>query len=584
MICTIGPAVESPEMLEALIDAGMNVARLNFSHGSYEEQGKRIELLQDLRAKKGKPLAIMLDTKGPEIRVGELEKGILEMKEGAFFTLKAKASGSNEIPINPPIVLEILEKGDQVLFDDGYIETEVVKASKEAVEVKVLNTGLLKSKKGVNIPSRHLNIPFLTKKDIEDIEFGCKKGIDAIAASFVCKAADILEMRRLCEQFGEPHIPIISKIESQLGVKNFDEILSVSDGIMVARGDLGVEMPPSQVPKLQKRMIRKCLKHAKPVVIATQMLESMIKNPRPTRAEVSDVANAIYDGASCVMLSGESAAGDYPIEAAKMMKLIAHETEADIDYEEIFYQKMRKGTRSIAASTANAIVETAYSTGAKGLVTYAVQGSTVRHLAKCLPKMPILAMTPDKKTYNRLVFNWNTIPLMGPKCSSPGELFEAVCEIALKRKLLSFGDLTVIASGFPFGRPGATNTMLIHYVGDVILRGDKGQGKNISAPAEPIFVPTDKACLKGKILVIRRCDNSYERLIKESQGVLLDEDDEDVASRKAALAAAEKWQKPLIIGAEGAMKLIESKEIITLEPRSALVYRGDMFARISSSK
>lgn len=580
MICTIGPASESRENLEALIDAGMNVARLNFSHGSYDEHGARIKLLQQIREEKGKPVAIMLDTKGPEIRVGELKGDVLEMKEGSLFDLVEKSSKESEIPINPPIVLEILKENDRVLFDDGYIETVVTQASKTCVTVKVLNSGTLKSKKGVNIPSRQLNIPFLTKKDIEDIEFGCRMGVDAIAASFVCKAIDIIEMKRLCERMGEPDMPIISKIESDLGVRNFDAILAASDGIMVARGDLGVEMPPSQVPKLQKRMIRKCLKNAKPVVIATQMLESMIQNPRPTRAEVSDVANAIYDGASCVMLSGESAAGKYPIEAAKMMKLIARETESDIDYEELFYQKMQKGPRSIAASTAAAIVKTAYSIGAKGLFTYAASGSSVRLLARCLPRMPILALTADKKVYYRMAFNWNTIPLMGPKCTSPGQLFENICNLALQRKVLHFGDLTVMASGYPFGRIGATNTMMIHYVGDVILRGEKGLGKNISAPVEPIFIPTGKISSKGKIIVINRCDSSYDELLKQAEGVILDESEEDKESLRYALDCAKKWHLSLVTGAEGAMKVLEPKQIVTLEPKNALIYQGDVFEKL----
>lgn len=331
IICTIGPAVNSLEKIRQLIDAGMNVARLNFSHGTHEEHRKVIENLKKAREEKKVPLAIMLDTKGPEIRVGKLQNDVIELKpKQKILVVKETVEGNNQrFSITPAIALNFLEPGHQMLFDDGYIISKVIECKKEGVWIEIQNAGLLKSHKGVNLPGANVDLPAMTQQDVADIIFGCQNDIDLIAASFIRSAEHVIEIKKLLAQQKKAEILVIAKIENRLGVENFDNIIQVADGIMVARGDLGVELPLREVPVLQKMMIRKCLRAAKPVVTATQMLESMIKNPRPTRAEVSDVANAIYDSTSAVMLSGETAVGQYPIETVSMMRSIIEETEKD---------------------------------------------------------------------------------------------------------------------------------------------------------------------------------------------------------------------------------------------------------------
>lgn len=576
MICTLGPASANEAVINQLIDVGMNVARLNFSHNTHAGHKKTIELLKKIRAERGCSLAIMLDTKGPEVRVGDLANEPRKMEAKSTFELVERAVSEREIPITPPSVLDDLKVGDTVLFDDGYIESKVIAVSPGRVAIQVINSGELKSHKGVNLPQTTLSIPFMTKQDVVDLEFGCHMGVDCIAASFVCTAADVMEMKRVCAQFGEEEMMIIAKIESKRGVKNFDEILKVSDGIMVARGDLGVEVPAWHVPRLQKAMIRKCRKQAKPVIIATQMLESMIKNPRPTRAEVSDVANGIYDGASAVMLSGESAAGDYPVEAAKTMKTIAHETECAIDYEGIFYDKLQKGERSIGAATAVACVKTAYSISAKAIFAYATSGATVRYLAKLMPRMPVLALAPTEKMYHRLSLHWNTVPFLSGPCASPSDLFERLARLGQKSHYLKLGDPIVVAAGFPFGVARWTNMMMVHHIGDVVLSGIKGYGKSVCAPVEHVFIPTGKLDAKGKILALTKCDSSYDALLQLCKGIVLENQEDDLESQSYALEAARKWSLPLIIGADGAFKLLHDRQIITLDPNRALVFNGDV--------
>jgi len=577
MICTLGPASANEKTIHELIDVGMNVARLNFSHNDHAGHAQTIALLKRVRAERGSPLAIMLDTKGPEVRVGILESEMSIVAKERY-RLVEMVRGGNEIPVTPASVLGDLKIGDIVLFDDGYIESKVVEVSSECVLIEALNSAPLKSNKGINLPHTELQIPFMTKRDILDIEFGCHQGVDCIAASFVCTAADVLEMRRVCAGFGDEEMMIISKIESRRGVQNFDEILTVSDGIMVARGDLGVEVPAWHVPRLQKMMIRKCRRQAKPVIIATQMLESMINNPRPTRAEVSDVANAIYDGASCVMLSGESAAGAYPVAAARTMKTIAHETESAIDYESIFYDKLQKGERSIPAAAAAASVKTAYSIGAKALFAYTASGTTVRYLAKLMPRMPVLALAPNKKMFHRLALSWNTVPFLTEGCSSPSDLFEQLAGLGQKSGYLHLGDPIVLTAGFPFGVARSTNMMMIHHIGDVVLSGKKGHGARVCAPVEHVFIPTDQLDAKGKVLVLEKCDSSYDALLQKCAGVILESHDDDHESEAYALEAARKWSLSMIVRADGAFKLLKARQIVTLDPSRALVFDGDVNA------
>ena len=577
MICTIGPATMDDKQMQKLLDAGMNVARINFSHGKKEAHGKIIKKLINLRKKNKKSLSILLDTKGPEIRVGILKKEPLDLKVKKQFELVAQADYKkpDQIPITQPIIFQDIKKGDAVLFDDGYISSKVINVGKKSAVVEIQNSGVLLSSKGINLPGIALGIPFLSKKDKEDISYGLKCGIDSIAASFVCTGDDILELRRFLFDVGYPDVHIIAKIESSVGVKNIDSIISLTDGVMVARGDLGVEVPASIVPRLQKMMIEKCLLAAKPVVVATQMLESMIKAPRPTRAEVSDIATAVYQGASCVMLSGESAIGKYPIESALMMKKVVHETQKDFDNRSYFYANFRKDHGDIAAITATAVVESAYSCHAKAIFSFVASGYTIKLLSRLLPNMPILALTDDEMTYHQMSLVWGVEPFYTKKCRSFDALVDQLTKKALAAKIVHFGDVIVIAGGFPFGTPKSTNMVVIDHIGDVLAKGSVGLGKMVTAKAQILFPGSKKKSAKNKIIILSKFDKSSLPLLKEAKGVILDADPSDIDSQNYLIEEAQKKKISAIIGSVGSFKHIKEGDQITLDPNKALVFRGN---------
>lgn len=469
IICTIGPSVRSYEKILQLIDAGMNVARLNFSHGSPQEHRESIEMLKKARKEKKVPLAIMLDTKGPEIRLGAIKNNYLEVfsKQKILITKEEVLGDANGISIQPSFVLDSLQVDAQVLFDDGYILTKVVEISKKGVLVEIENHGVIRSYRGVNVPGINIDLPSMTKQDIEDILFGCRLGVDLIAASFIRSAEHVLEIKQLLMDQERSEILIIAKIENSLGIQNFDAILQVADGIMVARGDLGVELPLNQVPRLQKMMIRKCRQAGKPVVTATQMLESMIANPLPTRAEVSDVANAIYDSTSAVMLSGETAAGKYPIQVVQMMKEIAEETEKDFNYRQLFANDSAIGFKDIAItnSVALASVKTAYSSHAKAIFVFTNSGFSARALSRLRPEIPIIALTPHVKVYHQLALEWGVTPALSSDQKNIQEAFIQISNFALSQKIVQLGDLVVVVAGDPFGISRTTNTMIVETIG-----------------------------------------------------------------------------------------------------------------------
>lgn len=460
IICTMGPAVDSEEMILKLIDAGMNVARINFSHSTHAEHAKVIEKLKKAREKKGVSIAIMVDTKGPEIRLGEIANGEMSLKKGDRIWLRRKG----EIELTPPEVLDSVKVGMHLLFDDGYIQGKVIAKTKEGVEVKVLNPGVLKSHKNVTLPEAQVKLPAMTPQDKKDLAFACEHDVDLIAASFIRSAHHVEEIKKLLDSKGKQNILVIAKIESGEGVQNFDAILEVADGIMVARGDLGVELPLEEVPTLQKMMIRKCEQVSKPVVTATQMLESMIHNPRPTRAEVSDVANAIYDSSSAVMLSGETAVGKYPIETVQMMKRVIQQTELDFQFRDFYDKHVAAGFSDVATSVAAAAVQTAYTAKAKAIFVFTCSGITARLISRFRPQMPVIALTPSEKTYHQLAMEWGIIPT---KTSAPLSLEEAIAmtaTFAKKHKLVGRGDLVVITTGSPFWMKGSTNTMIVESI------------------------------------------------------------------------------------------------------------------------
>lgn len=593
IICTIGPSVNSYEKILELIDAGMNVARLNFSHGDHKQHKQTIDLLKKAREEKDVPLAILLDTKGPEIRVGKLRKESLELSEGQEVKLVKEGSscGENDIPITPVSVIDDIKENMTILFDDGYISAQVVKKSTDFVIVKIANSGLLLSHKGVNIPHGEINLPSLTERDKEDLKFGCEEDVDVIAASFVRSAENVLEIRAFLKKYWKSEIMIVSKIESVLGVENFDSILQVSDGIMVARGDLGVELPLNQVPKLQKMMIKKCYQQGKPVVTATQMLESMIHHPRPTRAEVSDVANAIYDSTSCVMLSGETAIGKYPIEAAKMMKSIAYEAEKDFKYEEYFYKTDFDLDNDTSSSVALATVKVASSTDAKAIFTYTSSGFTPRLISRLRPHIPIIALTDSKKTYHQIIFLWGVIPVFDT-FKNMEEAFHISSCFVLKNQWASYGDLVLVTAGNPFGVKGTTNMMLIESIGNVIVRGKPTKGSPVYGEATIILSNDDKELheIKDRIVVLTHCELGYIDSLKGCKGIILQNHKNDTQSEQAAIEIGKALNVNVLVRAENASILIKSKDMITLHVEKGVVFKGkigsdqEMINKVCDSK
>ncbi|HRW58790.1 MAG TPA: pyruvate kinase [Chlamydiales bacterium] len=465
IICTIGPAIDSYDAILQMIDKGMNVARINFSHSDHEHHRRVISDLKRARKERNKPLAILLDTKGPEIRVGVLSQGTIELKSGERFSLVDKLTGkNNEIPINPFNALKNVSVGNRILFDDGYIITETVEVLKDRIIVEVKNSGILKSRKGVNVPGVSICLPPMTDQDREDLLFGLEEEIDMVAASFIRSKSHVEEIKEFLKEHGKENIPVFSKIENSEGVENFDEILEASDGIMVARGDLGVEVDISSVPALQKKMIKKCYMAFKPVIIATQMLESMIEHPRPTRAEVSDVANAIYDSTALVMLSGETAMGKYPFAALSQMVDVIENTEKDFDFDSFFHK--RSHIRCLDTSTAVAIaaVNTAYNMEAKALFAFTSSGFTARLVASLRPKIPLIALTTDLQVYHQLAFIWGVIPVYVESCQSSEEALEIMKSFALTNQVLQKDDLVVVTAGSPFGKKGSTNMIIVEHV------------------------------------------------------------------------------------------------------------------------
>lgn len=577
IICTIGPATKSKEMLLKLIEAGMNVARINFSHGTQQEHLITINNIKEARKEAKKPIAIMLDTKGPEIRVGKVKDDILHLEPKQRVRLvKGDIKNDTDIPIHPFEVLDVLQPSQKVLFDDGYIIGKVIEKEKDFVIIEIQNSGILKSSKSINIPNVTLPLPAVTKQDVLDLIFGCENDIDIVAASFIRSADHVLEIKKILADHSQTDIPVIAKIESSEGVENFDEIADAADGIMVARGDLGVEVDLSLVPKLQKAMITKCYEAAKPVVVATQMLESMINNPRPTRAEVSDVANAIYDSASCVMLSAESATGKYPIETVEQMVKIVYQAEQDFNYKDFFYKESRIESEDVSSSVAIASVKTAYSSGAKAIFAITRTGFTTRLLTRLRPSIPIIALTKNEKKYNQLSFLWGVVAIFADNWAKEREAFAIMSHYAMDKGFIAFGDFVVLISSFPFDKRGITNLMLIESVGEVLLRGFKGFGKKVKGRvAKIISVNGDSlAKAKDKIIVISRCNESYFPLFTVAKAVILQNRDVDNISEKFALEQAQKNEVPLIIRAKHANDILIDGEMIHLDPEKGLVFKA----------
>ncbi|KOP67014.1 pyruvate kinase [Bacillus sp. FJAT-18019] len=466
IVCTIGPSSESLENTKKLIMAGMNVARLNFSHGDFEEHGNRIKNIRQACEELNKTVAILLDTKGPEIRTGKLEVEPIELVQDEYVTLTTEEilGDKNRLSVTYKELPQDVVVGSTILIDDGLIGLTVVEIQGTEIRCRIVNGGTIKSKKGVNVPGVAISLPGITEKDANDIIFGIEQGIDFIAASFVRKASDVLEIRELLKKHNGEHIQIISKIENQQGVDNLDEILEVSDGLMVARGDLGVEIPAEEVPLVQKRMIEKSNLAGKPVITATQMLDSMQRNPRPTRAEASDVANAIFDGTDAIMLSGETAAGKYPVESVLTMSRIAEKAESALNYREMFLKQRIAQETSVTEAISQSVAISALDLSAKAIISSTESGQTARMVSKYRPEAPIVAVTTQERTMRRLALTWGVTPVKGEQASSTDEMFDYALQGGVKSGLVKEGDLVVITAGVPLGRSGSTNLLKVDHI------------------------------------------------------------------------------------------------------------------------
>ncbi|EME5463725.1 pyruvate kinase [Enterococcus faecalis] len=575
IVCTIGPASESVDMLVNLINAGMNVCRLNFSHGDYEEHGARIKNIREAVKITGKRVAILLDTKGPEIRTNDMENGAITMKIGDSVRISmTEVLGTNEkFSITYPELINDVNVGSHILLDDGLIDLEVTDIDRDANEIVtvVKNEGVLKNKKGVNVPGVSVNLPGITEKDANDIRFGIGQGIDFIAASFVRRASDVLEITKILEEENATHIQIIPKIENQEGIDNIDEILKVSDGLMVARGDMGVEIPTEDVPVVQKALIKKCNALGKPVITATQMLDSMQRNPRPTRAEANDVANAIYDGTDAVMLSGETAAGNYPLEAVQTMARIAVRTEETLVNQDSFALKLYSKT-DMTEAIGQSVGHTARNLGIQTIVAATESGHTARMISKYRPKAHIVAITFSEQKARSLSLSWGVYATVTDKPSSTDEMFNLASKVSQEEGYASEGDLIIITAGVPVGEKGTTNLMKIQMIGSKLVQG-QGVGEEAIIAKAVVAGTAEEAVAKateGAILVTKTTDKEYMPAIEKASALVVEEG--GLTSHAAVVAIAQNI--PVIVGAADATSLINNDEVITVDPRRGIVYRG----------
>lgn len=576
IVCTLGPSTTDVNTIKQLINVGMSAARINFSHGTYESHSVVINNLIQAREEMNAPIPLVLDTKGPEIRIKTFKEEPVSLRQGATFTLTTEDIEGDETKVsvtykNLPLDLR---RGSRVLIDDGLIELRVKNLNETEVECEVINGGELSSRKGVNIPDVYVNLPSLTGKDIEDIKFGIEMGFDYIAASFVRSANDVIKIRRVLEENGGSNIAIISKIENRDGVNNIDEILEVSDGIMVARGDLGVEIPPEEVPLVQKRLIKKANQKGKPVITATQMLESMVHNPRPTRAEANDVANAIFDGTDAIMLSGETAKGSYPVESVKMMATIAETTEASIDYIEEMNQNHATLQRSMTNAISYACCATANDLNAACIITVTKSGYTARMVSMFRPLSPIIACTMEEYVWRQLNLVWGCIPtIFSATYDSTDDVFNEAIEKAVERKLAKNGDSVIITAGVPIGVSGTTNTLKVHVVGDVLVKGVGVGDKIVSGKAVIIKVidEAEKFFQKGDILVTHETNNDFLPYIKKASALIVEVDESE---NNHAEIVGKALDIPVIVGAKGAIDMVRNGVLITVDSKKGFVYNG----------
>ncbi len=570
IVCTMGPNLFEKHLIAPLMKAGMNVARFNFSHGTYETHQHYYDEVCRIRDELGLPVATMLDTKGPEIRVRSFKNGRVTLQNGQLFTLTTdEVEGDEErVSITYKELPQDIAVGSSILIDDGLIGMQVERIDGADIVCRVLNGGVVSNNKGVNIPNAHLSMPFISEKDHQDILFAIKNGYDFIAASFTRCADDIMQIRHILQENNCHTINIIAKIENMEGVENIDEILRVVDGVMVARGDLGVEVPLEDVPSLQKKLIQRGIAAGKPVITATQMLDSMIKNPRPTRAEATDVANAIYDGTSAIMLSGESAVGAYPVEAVETMVRIALRAEADMDY-------IRRFSRDTSASTdvtnaiSHATVTSAHDLNASAIITVTKSGSTARILSRYRPACVIVGCTTEKHVWRQLALSWGTVPLMIAEESNTDDLFEHAVDAAVKNGLVHDGELVVLTAGVPLGISGTTNLMKVHVVGHLLSRGQGLHGGKVVAPLCVIrnLEKDAKDFNTGDVIVCHQTTREMFSMLRKSSAIVLEDDNPEGHGAIAGMSL----DIPVIIGAKNATNILKSGAVVTVDGEKGTV-------------
>ena len=569
IICTLGPSTDKEGVLRELVANGMNVARFNFSHGSHEEHQGRLEKLKAIREELGLPVAALLDTKGPEIRLKDFKNGVEMLEAGQLFTLTTRdVEGTKEIcSITYKDLPQDVQPGGAIMLDDGLIKLQVQTVNDTDIVCKVLNNGKIKNKKGVNVPGVHLSMPYMSQRDRDDIIFGVQQGFDFIAASFVRTAQDVYDIRNLLNEY-DSDIRIIAKIENREGVNNIDSILAAADAVMVARGDLGVEIDFTELPGIQKTIIDRSFSFGKPIVTATQMLYSMMVNPRPTRAEISDVANAIYDGTSAIMLSGETAAGAYPVEALKTMSAIAERTEQESHYLRGRLVEANNGKISVSDATAHAACLTAKDVNAAAIVTVSESGTTARLLSKYRPEQPIIACVMKEQVQRQLALSWGITPLMMPLAHSTDELIEMSTSLAKENGYLHNGELAVVTAGVPVGVSGTTNMIKIHMVGNCLATG-VGVGRE----GADVTSATGKACVcrtleevrakfkPGMVLVVPSTTNEMLSYVRDAAALIV----EEPGLNSHAAIAGKALLKPTVVGAAGATSHIRDGLMIAVD-------------------
>ena len=569
IICTLGPSTDKDGVLRELIANGMNVARFNFSHGSHEEHKGRLDLLKSLREELGKPVAALLDTKGPEIRLKDFKNGTEMLEAGQTFTLTTRdVEGTKEIcSITYKDLPHDVAPGGTIMLDDGLIKLQIQTVNDTDIVCTVLNNGKIKNKKGVNVPGVHLSMPYMSQRDKDDIIFGIEQGFDFIAASFVRTAQDVYEIRNLLNEY-DSNIRIIAKIENREGVNNIDSILAAADAVMVARGDLGVEIDFTELPGIQKTIIDRSFSFGKPIVTATQMLDSMIVNPRPTRAEISDVANAIYDGTSAIMLSGETAAGAYPVEALKTMSAIAERTEQEGHYLRGRLMEPNTGKISVSDATAHAACLTAKDVNAAAIVTVSESGTTARLLSKYRPQQPIIACVMREQVQRQLSLSWGITPLMMSLAHSTDELIEMSTALAKENGYLHNGELAVVTAGVPVGVSGTTNMIKIHMVGNCLATG-----VGVGPENAEVSNATGKACVcrtldevrakfkPGMVLVVPSTSNEMLNYVRDAAALVV----EEPGLNSHAAIAGKALLKPTVVGAVGATSHIRDGLMIAVD-------------------